>query len=64
MSPCWVLKYGVIGVSEWTWVLITLSGLVLDVKSKEQVSFLVLFLIKSIRKAIRALMTVCLQKIS
>ncbi|MDT2562246.1 hypothetical protein [Lactococcus petauri] len=64
MSSCWVLKYRVLGVSEWTWVLSTLSGLVHDVKSKEQVSFLVAFLIKSIRKAIRDLMTVCLQKIS
>ncbi|MGY0191274.1 hypothetical protein ACQ7AI_10835 [Lactococcus petauri] len=64
MSPCWVLKYGVIGVSEWTWVLSLLSGLVHDVKSKEDVSLLALFLIKSIRKAIRDLMTVCLQKIS
>ncbi|MDT2563517.1 hypothetical protein V4331_09665 [Lactococcus formosensis subsp. formosensis] len=64
MSSCGVLKYGVLGVSEWAWVLSTLSGLVHDVKSKEDVSLLVLFLIKSIRKAISDLMTVCLQKIS
>lgn len=64
LRPCWVLKYGVLDVNEWTWILSTLSGLVHDVKSKEDVSFLVLFPIKSIRKAIRSLMTVCLQKIS
>ncbi|MCT4429678.1 hypothetical protein EFO33_12585 [Lactococcus cremoris] len=64
LSSCWVLKYRVLGLSEWTWVLSLLFGLVHDVKSKEQVSFLVAFPIKSIRKAISALMTICLQKIS